>query len=139
MMAADIRYVVTAIPGWIGSTWNIVHVDGENYHVDLGTLVKYSYDNPSTLDRDRSYRGGLFTTDAIMEKQRWMGGNTKYKNYSGLEANSQRLKEISNANHAAREGEWIYYNKFDGTPGFYKIKIDGTGKTKIHNDTPLRP
>ncbi len=60
MMAADIRYVVTAIPGWIGSTWNIVHVDGENYHVDLGTLVKYSYDNPSTLDRDRSYRGSLY-------------------------------------------------------------------------------
>lgn len=135
MMAADIRHVVTAIPGQIGNTWNIVHVDGENYHVDLGTLVKYSYDNPSTLDRDCSYRG-LFTTDAVMEKQRWMG-NTKYKNYSGLEANSQRLKEISNANHAAREGEWIYYNKLDGTPGFYKIKIDGTGKTKIHNDTPF--
>ena len=34
----------------------------------------------------------------------------------------------------AQQGDWIYYNKFP-SGGLYKVKIDGTGKIKLNDDS----
>lgn len=132
--AADIRNSITAIPGVFGYTWNIVQIDGQNYHIDLSDLVFEKHDSYSTFDKDHSYHG-LFTTDSAKEKRQVF--STKYQNYTQLKATSNRFKEISNTWYAVRDGKWIYFNKFDDKPGFYKINIDGTGMTQIHEDTPF--
>lgn len=133
--AADIRNSITAMPGAIGYTWNLIQIDGENYHIDLSDLVFEKHDSYSTFDKDHSYHG-LFTTDSIKEK-RQVFSNVKYQNYTPLKSSSNRFKEISNTWYAARDGKWIYFNRFDDKPGFYKVNIDGTGMTQIHEDTPF--
>ena len=41
---------------------------------------------------------------------------------------------LVNGGAAALQGDWIYYNQYNLDPGLYKIKTDGTGKTKLSND-----
>lgn len=132
--AADIKNNTTGIPGafW---RWNIVQIDGQNYHLNIGRTVESKYDSYNPFDKGLSYYN-LFTQDSDKKKENRFG-RTPYENYTPLKATSSKMIEISNIWYGARDGRWIYFNRFDDQPGFYKINIDGTGMTLIHEETPF--
>jgi hypothetical protein len=53
---------------------------------------------------------------------------------AGMNTIGNTSGNLVNGGETALQGDWIYYNQSNLNPGLYKIKTDGTGKTKLSNN-----
>lgn len=141
-----------------GHAWNIVKIDGEYYQFDITFDDPASNDNKDILfhsyfnisdrqmaidhkwDRSNYPQCSIdslnFNNELLDYKQKILMGENVYniidENLYKIEADGSYKKicedKLSDINLV---GDWIYYINKDDDSKVYKIKIDGTEKTKI--------
>jgi len=60
-------------------------------------------------------------------------GNTS--NYAGINTTGNTSGNLVNGGEAALQGDWIYYSNGNDKLKIYKIKTDGTGESKLNDDS----
>ena len=94
---------------------------GENYTLSIGKNVHSK--NGKTLKQIRKINFNIAPATLptnIPDTSQDVRGNTTWN--------------ISNGGHTAQSGEWIYYSNFSDGGKLYKIKVDGTSKTKLTDE-----
>lgn len=155
-----IECIVVSAPE-MNHIWNIVTIDGKRYHVDItwndpipdrSGKVRYKYLNlpdyemkkdhiwnyenyPTCTHDDYSI---LWDVDSPIKKDNYIYYSSDFTNKEfiyKLDLNTFKKQQITNirAPYFAIGGDWIYFSNYSNEGYFYKVKLDGTGLTKLNS------
>ena len=106
-----------------GDIWNLVRVEEEYYHVNLALCIvdyrnKQRYDYRYFNLNDAAARAGSMYWD-----------RSKY-----APCTSDKYAYLWSVTDQVRVGDWIYYSNQEDNNRIYRVKPDGTEKSKVSND-----
>lgn len=107
----------------VGHAWNMVKLDGMYYHLDA------TWDDPvPDMGNFISYRYFNVSDDDMKKDHEW-----EYTNYK--RCTSTKYNFMHDMEFAVTKDAWIYYsNASNDEFKIYKIRTDGSSKTKLSND-----
>ncbi|MCE5223257.1 DUF5050 domain-containing protein [bacterium] len=141
----DIAFGAVYISLWVNKTWarievtengqrnnKIVTLDAPPIIRNGRTLVPVRFIAEAfgaTIDWDGKEK--KITITLLVDSQ---GGNPPPPPEEEVNQRGNSVGNIVNSGIVAQQGEWVYYSNFNDDRKLYKIRTDGTGRTKLNED-----